>query len=332
MVATAASRASGLAGGLYAPSLFLGACIGAMWGELLASTPYVSQFADSPQAYAIVGMASMLVAVCKVPLTGILLTYELTRDYRVILPLMTSTAAAVLLPEQSDTVIPISEVIKEQKRPLVGTSSRLSSNVDGEVQGNNFSPAQGSSKADTDASGNFELTEAKNAARLLERFPMAARSLRCGEAMDARIASVTSDEPAVSVAERMATVSAPLCVLWLETQSGSQQHVLVSRNAVVNALLRDESMPAKMLAYAPTTIVRSNEAVFKALRGLSQAESTQVQAKADGGAVALVLSEANDEPLGFLTSRSGDATELALAAFTGDTGGRTMNQQRSRNR
>ncbi|CAM6082547.1 unnamed protein product [Calypogeia fissa] len=96
LVATSLCRGSGLVGGVYAPSLFIGAALGSAYGSLAS---YASTHADpkwhldvlqvaAPQAYALVGMAATLAGVCQVPLTSVLLLFELTRDYRIILPLM----------------------------------------------------------------------------------------------------------------------------------------------------------------------------------------------------------------------------------------------------
>lgn len=96
IVATSLSRASGLVGGYYAPSLFIGAATGMAYGKLMRSTfvgpnPlfHVSILeVASPQAYGLVGMAATLAGVCQVPLTSVLLLFELTHDYRIVLPLL----------------------------------------------------------------------------------------------------------------------------------------------------------------------------------------------------------------------------------------------------
>ncbi|XP_077212391.1 chloride channel E [Tasmannia lanceolata] len=96
IVATALSRASGLIGGYYAPSLFIGAATGMAYGKFAS---YAVAQADpifhlallevaSPQAYGLVGMAATLAGVCQVPLTSVLLLFELTHDYRIVLPLL----------------------------------------------------------------------------------------------------------------------------------------------------------------------------------------------------------------------------------------------------
>lgn len=96
IVATSLSRASGLVGGYYAPSLFIGAATGMAYGKLMGSIfvgpnplfnfPILE--VASPQAYGLVGMAATLAGVCQVPLTSVLLLFELTQDYRIVLPLL----------------------------------------------------------------------------------------------------------------------------------------------------------------------------------------------------------------------------------------------------
>ncbi|GAB2235607.1 hypothetical protein Drorol1_Dr00026037 [Drosera rotundifolia] len=96
ILATSLCRASGLVGGYYAPSLFIGAATGMAYGKFIAMSAAQSHlFVDlsfievaSPQAYGLVGMAATLAGVCQVPLTSVLLLFELTQDYRIILPLL----------------------------------------------------------------------------------------------------------------------------------------------------------------------------------------------------------------------------------------------------
>ncbi|CAK7329041.1 unnamed protein product [Dovyalis caffra] len=96
IVATSLCRASGLVGGYYAPSLFIGAATGMAYGKFISiavaqSNPTFQLSileVASPQAYGLVGMAATLAGVCQVPLTAVLLLFELTQDYRIVLPLL----------------------------------------------------------------------------------------------------------------------------------------------------------------------------------------------------------------------------------------------------
>jgi H+/Cl- antiporter ClcA len=98
---TALSVGSGLVGGLFAPALFLGASLGSAYGQLLPLLlPIDPQSIAAPPAYAMVGMAAVLAASVRAPLTAVLLLFELTRDYRIILPLMAAVSLSVWLVEQ----------------------------------------------------------------------------------------------------------------------------------------------------------------------------------------------------------------------------------------
>ncbi|KAI3686120.1 hypothetical protein L1987_79792 [Smallanthus sonchifolius] len=102
VVATALCKGSGLVGGMYAPSLMIGAAVGAVFGgsagELINSAIPGNTAIAEPQAYALVGMAATLASVCSVPLTSVLLLFELTKDYRILLPLMGAVGLAIWVP------------------------------------------------------------------------------------------------------------------------------------------------------------------------------------------------------------------------------------------
>ncbi len=86
LVSTAASIGSGANGGILTPTLFMGAAFGALFRDTLHFVdPHLhSQLA----AYAVVGMGGFLAATTHAPLTSILLIFEMTLDYEVVLPLM----------------------------------------------------------------------------------------------------------------------------------------------------------------------------------------------------------------------------------------------------
>lgn len=97
---TALSLGSGLVGGIFAPAMFLGASLGAAYGKLLPMVlPHLAIHIAAPPAYAMVGMAAVLAGSARAPLTAILLLFELTRDYRIVLPLMAAVGLSVWLLE-----------------------------------------------------------------------------------------------------------------------------------------------------------------------------------------------------------------------------------------
>ncbi|AFY96327.1 chloride channel protein [Chamaesiphon minutus] len=96
MLMTAVSLGSGLVGGLFAPSMFLGATLGAIYGKsLVLLFPSLAGLIAAPPAYAMVGMAAVLASSARAPLTSILLMFELTRDYRIVLPVMACVGLSI---------------------------------------------------------------------------------------------------------------------------------------------------------------------------------------------------------------------------------------------
>ncbi len=103
IVATSLTLGSGGSGGVFVPSLFVGAALGGAMGMA------VSQWAPFPHggagAYALVGMGALVAATSHAPLTGIVIMFELTGDYEIILPVMVacilSTVVASSLKDES---------------------------------------------------------------------------------------------------------------------------------------------------------------------------------------------------------------------------------------
>lgn len=95
LIVTAISLGSGFVGGVFAPAMFLGACLGASYGNILALVFGSNLAIATPPAYAIVGMAAVLAGSVKAPLTAIALLFELTQNYLIILPLMAAVGVCV---------------------------------------------------------------------------------------------------------------------------------------------------------------------------------------------------------------------------------------------
>src|SRR5262245_55737264 len=88
VLATTSSYASGNAGGIFGPSLFIGAMTGGAVGSLAHAILPAST--ASPGAYALVGMGTAFAGIVRVPLTSVIMIFEMTRDYSIIVPLMIS--------------------------------------------------------------------------------------------------------------------------------------------------------------------------------------------------------------------------------------------------
>lgn len=106
LLLTAISSASGFVGGIFAPSIFLGAVLGSVYGQAISYfLPTSIPIAASP-AYALVGMAAVLAGTVRAPLTSVLLLFEMTRDYRIVLPLMAAVGLCAWVLDQIDTSRP----------------------------------------------------------------------------------------------------------------------------------------------------------------------------------------------------------------------------------
>jgi len=95
IVATAATAGSGASGGLFTPTLFIGSMLGAAYGTWAHSLSFTTT--ASPSAYALVGMGAMLAATTQAPLTAILMIFEMTADYQILLPLMFACGVSIVV-------------------------------------------------------------------------------------------------------------------------------------------------------------------------------------------------------------------------------------------
>ena len=92
IVATSATFGSGAVGGVFTPTLFIGSSIGFLFGafvQAVSSLPGIQ-----PSAFALIGMGAFLAAATRAPIMAIMLIFELTLDYEVILPLMLACVVA----------------------------------------------------------------------------------------------------------------------------------------------------------------------------------------------------------------------------------------------
>ena len=95
IAATSITIGSGGSGGVFAPSLFIGANLGGFMGSIVHSL--FPAMTASSGAYALVGMGAVAAGAMHAPITAIIIIFELTNDYRIILPLMISCIISVLI-------------------------------------------------------------------------------------------------------------------------------------------------------------------------------------------------------------------------------------------
>ncbi len=106
ILATSLTIGSGGAGGVFAPSLFIGAMLGGAFGALVHRL--FPEYTSSAGAYSMVGVGAFLSAVTHAPLTGMFLLLEMTGNYKIIIPIMFATTIGTfvahrLLRESIDT-------------------------------------------------------------------------------------------------------------------------------------------------------------------------------------------------------------------------------------
>ncbi|MDP7317499.1 MAG: chloride channel protein, partial [SAR324 cluster bacterium] len=95
MLATVLTLGAGGSGGVFAPSLFMGAMLGACFGQ--AAGLLFPGIAAPSGAYALVGMAAFFSGAAHAPITSILILFEMTGNYEIILPLMLATVVSTLI-------------------------------------------------------------------------------------------------------------------------------------------------------------------------------------------------------------------------------------------
>ncbi len=95
ILATSATIGSGGSGGVFAPSLFVGSMLGGLFGLIVHR--WMPAGTATPAAYALVGMSAVFAAAARAPITSILILFEMTQDYRIILPLMLATVLSAVV-------------------------------------------------------------------------------------------------------------------------------------------------------------------------------------------------------------------------------------------
>jgi len=95
IVATSLTLGSGGSGGVFAPSLFIGAMLGGALGT--AAHQFFPALTATSGAYALVGMAAVFAGATRAPFTAIIMLWEMTRDYNIILPLMVAVVISTVI-------------------------------------------------------------------------------------------------------------------------------------------------------------------------------------------------------------------------------------------
>jgi CIC family chloride channel protein len=98
LVLTPVSIGGGFLGGVFAPSLFIGSALGAAYAVGL--NLFLPGLSIIPGAFAMVGMAAVLAGSVHAPLTAVILLFEMTNDYRIILPVMFAVVVSMVISQR----------------------------------------------------------------------------------------------------------------------------------------------------------------------------------------------------------------------------------------
>jgi CIC family chloride channel protein len=111
LAATVVSYASGNAGGVFAPSLFLGAMAG---GAVGYGVQQIGAFpVGNPGAYALVGMGTLFAGIIRAPMTSVFMIFEITQDYQIIVPLIVANMLSFLISRRYQK-IPVYHALLQQ--------------------------------------------------------------------------------------------------------------------------------------------------------------------------------------------------------------------------
>ena len=95
LFAVTTSYASGNAGGIFGPALFIGAMLGGAVGTV--AHRLLPAYTATPGAYALVGMGAVFAGIVRAPMTSVLMIFEMTQDYAVIVPLMIANLVSLFI-------------------------------------------------------------------------------------------------------------------------------------------------------------------------------------------------------------------------------------------
>lgn len=95
MIASSLTLSSGGSGGVFAPSLYIGAMLGAFFGSMV--NMLFPEYTASPGAYALVAMGGLVAGTTRAPITAIIIVFELTKETSIILPLMLTCTLSMII-------------------------------------------------------------------------------------------------------------------------------------------------------------------------------------------------------------------------------------------
>jgi CIC family chloride channel protein len=136
VLATAGCYGTGNAGGIFGPTLFIGAMMGGAVGDV--AHLLMPDYTGSVGAYALVGMGAAFAGIVRVPLTSVIMVFEMTRDYSIIVPLMIANLISFFLSQRFQEE-PIYEALLHQDGIHLPSGARARTTL--LMVGNAYQPA-----------------------------------------------------------------------------------------------------------------------------------------------------------------------------------------------
>ena len=122
LVATSTSYSSGNAGGIFGPALFIGAMLGGAVGQVAHTL--LPDHTGNAGAYALVGMGAAFAGIVRTPMTSVIMIFEVTRDYTIIVPLMIANMCSYVLAQRLQR-LPIYEALSRQDGITMPSAAHL---------------------------------------------------------------------------------------------------------------------------------------------------------------------------------------------------------------
>jgi CIC family chloride channel protein len=123
LVATTVSYSSGNAGGIFAPSLYIGAMAGGAVGTIVHQLAPL-QTADAG-AYALVGMGTLFAGIIRAPMTSVFMIFEITQDYQILVPLMVANLLSFLISRRFQPVPVYHPLLQQDHIHLPSAATRV---------------------------------------------------------------------------------------------------------------------------------------------------------------------------------------------------------------
>jgi CIC family chloride channel protein len=217
LIATTVSYSSGNAGGIFAPSLYIGAMAGGAVGTLVHRFAPL-QTADSG-AYALVGMGTLFAGIIRAPMTSVFMIFEITQDYQILVPLMVANLLSFLISRRFQPV-PVYHALLQQDhvhRPSAATRAAPPSWTAADVMSSetNLVPSETSVQSLWETSGRNgtttflvgtpeRLVGMLSAQRLVAAMESGRSSDPIGSVLDPEMVHAHPDHPFETVLERLA--------------------------------------------------------------------------------------------------------------------------------